>query len=157
MFYLQKFRPYEIQSFYLLSMCPDGFQNILLPCCLVLKITVFRILIRIYVFGPPRSRSVIYLYRSWSGSGSGSFHQQAKKCFVTSLLLLSLKNYVNVPSKRNKHKNLRDNRTKYFLFASWRSLTKKQNPELEPDPDAFGQRYGSVDPNSYQNATDPEY
>ncbi len=36
---------------------------------------------------------------------------------------LSLKNDVNVPSKRNKHLNLV--KKKYFLLASWRSLTKK--------------------------------
>ncbi len=57
------------------------------------------------------SESVIYLY----GSGSGSFHhfhQQAKTCrkiLISTVLwlydFLSLKN--DVPSKRNKHKNLK--------------------------------------------------
>ncbi len=66
-------------------------------------------------------------------SGSGSFHQQTKqwrKTLISNILLLlfyflSLKNGVNVPSKRNKHKKL-------FLLASWRSLTKEKDPH--PDP-----------------------
>jgi hypothetical protein len=52
-----------------------------------------------YVFGPP-------------GFGSGSFYHQAKtvrKTFITIILLhlsdfLSLKSYVNVPSKSHKQK-----------------------------------------------------
>ncbi len=48
------------------------------------------------------------------GSGSGSFHQQAKNdeqpWFIVFcdffMHFLSLKNYVNLPSKNNKHKNV---------------------------------------------------
>ncbi len=67
--------------------------------------------VRSVCFGPPgpTSGSVIYL----NGSGSGSFHQQAKKwrknliCTVFWLLY-----NVNVPSKRNEHKNLEKNNSK---------------------------------------------
>jgi hypothetical protein len=47
-------------------------------------------------------------------------------CFVTSLWLFSLENYVNVPSKSNKQKNLFKNIV--FLLASWRSVTKIPDP-----------------------------
>jgi hypothetical protein len=79
------------------------------------------------VFGPPGSASgsVIFLYRS------GSFHlwaQRWRKTLITTFLWLfydfiSLKNDINVPSKRNKNKNLA-NKNK-FLLASWRSLPKR--------------------------------
>ncbi len=36
-------------------------------------------------------------------------------------VFLLLKNFINVPSKRNKHKNL----GKFFFLASWRLLTKR--------------------------------
>ncbi len=71
-------------------------------------------------FGPSGSPSgsVIYVY------GSGSFHQQAKKWRKTLIsTVLSLKNDVNVSSKRNKNKNLE---RKKILLASWRSLTKRE-------------------------------
>ncbi len=68
-----------------------------------------------------------YIYSGFCQcSGSGSSHKPAKKWrkpwnrYTVLWLLcdfLSLKNDVNVLSKRNKHKN--------FLFSSWRSLTKK--------------------------------
>jgi hypothetical protein len=68
-----------------------------------------------YVFGSPGSISVSQRYES--GTGSGSFHHQEKivrmerKTLIPSVLwllydFLSLKNYVNVPSKSNKHKTL---------------------------------------------------
>jgi hypothetical protein len=70
-----------------------------------------------YVFGTPRSGSVIIL--------SGSFHQQAKKLKQPWFLLfsdfsttLSLKPDVNVPSKQIRKKM-------YFLLASWKSLTQR--------------------------------
>ncbi len=94
-----------------------------------------------YVFGPPgsASRSVICVY----GSGFGSFHNEPKNeekpWFIPFLLLfydfLSLKNGVNVPSKRNKHKNLK--KKAYFLLASWRTLTKRAGSW------SVCQRYGS--------------
>ncbi len=71
--------------------------------------------VRFRMFGPP-----------------GSFHQQAKKLrktFISTVLrllydFLSLKNNdVNLPAKRNEHKNLENK--KYFLLVSWRSLTKR--------------------------------
>ncbi len=68
-----------------------------------------------YVFRSPRSISVSQRYES--GTGSGSFHHQEKivrmerKTLIPTVLwllydFLSLKNYVNVPSKSNKHKTL---------------------------------------------------
>ncbi len=72
-------------------------------------------------------------------SGSGFFDQQAKKrkTLISTILwllyvFLSLKNYVNVPSKRNKHKHLE--KTNYILLTSWRSLTKRAGSGAEPDP-----------------------
>ncbi len=94
-------------------------------------------------FYPPGSLSgsVIYLY------GSGSFHQQAKKwrkTLIPTVLwllydFLSLKNDANVPSKRNKHKNLE--LKKYFLLVSWRSLTKRAGSESGSG--SFWHKYGS--------------
>ncbi len=66
-----------------------------------------------HVFGPPGSGSTSQRY----GSGSGSFYHHAKIVrknlievdsyyFVTLFDFLSLKNDVNVPSKRNKQKKL---------------------------------------------------
>jgi hypothetical protein len=71
-------------------------------------------------------------------SGSGSFHKQAKKwrknLIYTVLWLLYdflfLKNDVNVPSERKKHKN--------FLFASWRSLTKRAGSGARSVPKCHG-------------------
>jgi hypothetical protein len=64
-----------------------------------------------HVFGPPGSGSTSQRY------GSGSFYHHAKIVkknldsfyFVTLFDFLSLKNDVNVPSKRNKQKNCRKN------------------------------------------------
>jgi hypothetical protein len=61
-----------------------------------------------YVFGPPGSGSVSHKY----GSGSGSFHHQAKivrKTLISTVLslfydFLSVKNDVNVASKSKKQK-----------------------------------------------------
>ncbi len=68
-----------------------------------------------YVFGPPGSGSVSQSY------GSGSFYHEAKilnKTLIPTVLwllfdFLSLKNDVNVPSKRNKQKN-------WHLEGHWR-------------------------------------
>ncbi len=64
-----------------------------------------------YVFGPPGSGSGSASQRY--GSGYGSFYQGkiVRKTLIPTVLrllfdLLSLKNDVNVPSKRNKQKNL---------------------------------------------------
>ncbi len=40
----------------------------------------------------------------------------------------------------------------YILLASWRSLTKEQDPD--PDPDSFVR---GTDPDPYQDVTDPEH
>ncbi len=84
---------------------------------------VFRIWIRrirnIFCFPDP----LVVRY----GSGSGSFYDQTKLVRKTLIFTvwrilydsLSLKNDVNVPSKRNNQKI-------NFLLASWRSLTKEQ-------------------------------
>ncbi len=76
------------------------------------------------------SGSVIYLY----GSGSGSFHQQAKKmkkkldfyCFVT-----SLNKDINVPSKKKQAKRLRAKKNNFcwHLVGHWR---KEQDPKTDP-------------------------
>ncbi len=79
-----------------------------------------------YVFWAFRIRIRHHLY----GSGSGSFHQQAKtvkKTLISNILLLlfnflSLKTDVNVPSKRNWQKKFVKN---LFLLASCHLLTKK--------------------------------
>ncbi len=55
---------------------------------------------------------------------------------------LSLKNDVNVPSKRNHP----------FLLASWRSLTNKAGSGAG----FISQKYGSEDPDPYQTITAPE-
>jgi hypothetical protein len=65
-----------------------------------------------HVFGPPDSGSISQRY----GSGSGSFYDQTKivrkilNPTVLRLLLefLSLKNNINVPSKSNKQKTLKN-------------------------------------------------
>jgi hypothetical protein len=65
-----------------------------------------------HVFGPPRSGSESISQRHGSGSGSGSFYNQAKivrKTLIPTVLLLlfeflSLKNDLTVSSKGNKQK-----------------------------------------------------
>jgi hypothetical protein len=68
-----------------------------------------------YVFGPPGSGSISQRY------GSGSFYHQAK-ILLPLFDLISLKNYVNVHSKRNKQKNLW--KTNLFFTASSMSMLK---------------------------------
>ncbi len=97
-----------------------------------------------------RPRFVIYFY------GSGSFHQQAKKwrkALISTVWwlfydFLSFKKVANVPSKRNKHKNLL---RKFFFLASWWSLTKIAGSG------PVSQSYVSEDPDPDQNVTDPEH
>ncbi len=43
----------------------------------------------------------------------------------------------------------------YFLLVTWRSLTKRAGHESGSG--YVSQRYGPADPDSYQNATDPEH
>ncbi len=101
-------------------------------------------------FGPPISGSVSQRYES------GSFDHQTKivrKTFICTVLrllydFLSLKNDVNVPSKRKRQKKLE---TKIISLASWRSLTKR----AESEAGSVRQKYGSADPDPYQNVTDP--
>ncbi len=85
-----------------------------------------------YVFGPSGS-VIIYMDPDVEcGSGSGSFHQQAKKSkknldFYYFLLLLEfLPSYtdVNVPSKSNKQKNLRK---KNLFFVGFLTATDEKS------------------------------
>ncbi len=66
--------------------------------------------------------------------------------------LLSLKNYVNVPSKSNKQKSLKN----IFLLASWRSMTKIAAGSKSG---SISQRHGSAypDPDPHQNVMDPQH
>ncbi len=74
-----------------------------------------------HVFGPLGSGSGSTSQRYGSGSGSGSFYHQAKIVRKTLILpvlwllldFLSLKNDVNVPSKKYKQKNI----PKKFVFC----------------------------------------
>jgi hypothetical protein len=85
----------------------------------------------LYVLGPPGSGSISQSY------GSGSFSHKAKKVrktlIPTVLLLLfeflSLKNYVNVPSKSNKQKNFFLNYRRFFV-----GLLKVNDENRDPDP-----------------------
>ncbi len=61
---------------------------------------------------------------------------------------ISLKNDVNVPSKRNKHKNVE--KKKFCLLVSWRSLTKSARSASG----SVSYKYGSEDPDPYQYVTD---
>ncbi len=72
-----------------------------------------------YVYGPPRSIRLRILLSSskYSKQNLDSY------CLWLLFYFLSLKNDVNVPSKRNKQKNLEKN-YRSFLLASWRSMTK---------------------------------
>ncbi len=99
-----------------------------------------------YIFGRP-------------GSGSVSFYHQAKivrKILIPTVLLLlfdflSLKKDVNVPSKRNKQKNLIS-----FLLASWRSMTTKIGGSTSG---SISQSHGSADPDPdpHQNVMYPQH
>ncbi len=90
-----------------------------------------------------------------NGSGSGSSCHQAtleRKHVIFSVLcllygFLSVNNDVIVGSKNNKKKNLE----KHFLLP--RSLTKRAGSGVG----SVSQRYGSEDPDPYQNVTDPEH
>ncbi len=75
----------------------------------------------------------------WASWIFPSTRKNCRKTLISSVFwllydLLSLKNHVNVPSKRNKHKRY------IFLCLSWRSLTKK-GFRSHPDP---CQCHGSV-------------
>ena len=96
-----------------------------------------------------------------NGSGSGSFYHQAKIVGKTLIPIvwwllfdfLSLKNNVNV-SKAISRKTFF---LKFFLLASWRSMTKIAGSGSESG--SISQRNGSVDPdpNPHQNAMDPQH
>jgi hypothetical protein len=70
-------------------------------------------------------------------------------CLVNSYRndLLSLKTDVNVLTEGNKQSKLEEK--KYFLLASWKSLTKRAR--------SANQVYRSKDPDPYQNVTDSEH
>ncbi len=111
----------------------------------------------LHVFGPPGSGSISQRYgsESSSGSGSGSFYDQAKivrKILISTVLwpllgFLSLKNNVKVPSKSNSRNTFLTKIS--FLLASWRSVTKRAGSGSEsgfgPDPLVLGRirGYGS--------------
>ena len=106
-----------------------------------------------HVFWPPRSASTSQRYpdpaldpapaRILLSPSKNSKKNIDSYCFVTSLWLYSLKNDVNVPSKSNKQKN--------FRLTSWRSLTKITGSGTN------SQRYGSADPDPYQNFMDAQH
>ncbi len=62
------------------------------------------------------------------------------------MTLLSVKTDENVPTESNKQNKLEKTN---FLLASWKSLTKRAGSE------SANQVYGSKDPHSYRNVTDP--
>jgi hypothetical protein len=67
-------------------------------------------------------------------------------CFVTSLWLFNFEDDVNVPSKiRSKKRNK-------FFFVGVLKVTEERAKSGLVSP-----RYGSTDPDTYQNVTDPEY
>jgi hypothetical protein len=68
-------------------------------------------------------------------------------CFVTSVWLFIFEEWCKCTFKKNKQK------TRFFLLASWRSLTKRAASI------SVSQRYRSADtnPDTYQNLTDPEH
>ncbi len=68
----------------------------------------------------------------------------------------SSKNYVNVASKStygSKQKELRKNNN--FFLPYWKSLTRTAGSGAGSESDS--QRYGSADPDTYQNVTDPQH
>jgi hypothetical protein len=67
---------------------------------------------------------------------------------MTFLSLINDVNDVNVPSKSNKKKN-------NFLLISWRSLTKIAGSGSASG--SISERYGSADPDPYQNFMDPQH
>ncbi len=127
------------------------------------KISVFQIW-SVY-FGPPGSASEAVIISTIRIRIL--FHKQAKKLrktLISTVLwllydFLSLKNDVNVPSKRNKHKNLE--KKNYFLLASWRSLMKRAGSGAGSASGSVSQRCGSDDPDPhqdpYQNVTELEH
>jgi hypothetical protein len=62
--------------------------------------------------------------------------------------ILSLKNDVNVPSKRKKQK-------KFFWHLE--GGKNEHDPEPDPHPDPFVKGTDPKDPDLYQNVTDPEH
>ncbi len=110
-----------------------------------------------YVFGPHGSGFISHRYGIGSGSGSGSFYHQAKivrKTLMPTVLgllydFLSLKIYVNIPSKRKKQ-------------TIWRPLTKiiagSVSASGSGSESASGiRRWGSADLDPYQNFMDPQH
>jgi hypothetical protein len=65
----------------------------------------------------------------------------------------TFEDFLNVPSKRNGHKNLE--RKKYFLLASCRSLLKRSGSGAGSG--SVSQRFRSEDPDPFQTVTDPEH
>jgi hypothetical protein len=90
--------------------------------------------------------------------GSGSFYFQVKilrKTLISAVLwpfhdLLSLKNYVIVPSKSNKQENL-EKKKKFCCHLKGHLLKESGAWSGSVSP-----WYGSADPDPYQNVTDPE-
>ncbi len=71
---------------------------------------------------------------------------------------LSMEADQNVSSKSNKQKNFK--KKTYFCWylapATWEKAGSGSGPEPGSDSGFVNQWYGSVDPNPYQNATDPQ-
>ncbi len=101
--------------------------------------------------------------RMFLSLSSGSFYHQAKivrKTLIPTVVwpfydFLSLKNDVNVPSISINQINIE----KYFLLPFWISLTKIAGPGSESGSGSVSvsQSYGSADPDSSQNVTDPQH
>ncbi len=114
-----------------------------------------------HFFRRPGNGSISQRY----GSGSGYFYHQPKivrKTLIPSVLwlllvFLSLKNYVNVPSKSNRWRKFFQETS--YLLASWRSMTKIAGFGSESVSGSIIQSHGFADPDPdpHQNVMDPEH
>ncbi len=111
-----------------------------------------RIRIRMFhTFRPPESGYISQRYGSESGTGSGSFYHQAKivrkhwfLLFCDFCVIFIFEKLVYL-QKSNKQKT----------WTSWRSLTKIAGAASGSGSGSISQRYGSADPDPYQNFIEP--